>query len=405
MVILSRPWKHGLFLSMDMRYFLKKFNIAAISILVTCSFLLNSIAYGRDLPENTDLRAPVLTNSPEGTDRTHEALMKLVNLEESTPINLKTALWCIENFIRHVDENGLKIKDGMLLDRAIVGARYVTTMSEKRGNLEGGSFLRPAWNNSYHLLNYLASLGKTNTIREQEWLSAKDRFETIKSGIEKWVEEHGPVYAGRQDDIKIKGQKIIKKDIKKILLINAAPIGRGRDVRIPTSLYSLYASLRKKFGGNIEIKLLDLAIEDHDFKLENYLSNEKPDLVGISTTCSAYSGIADRASVMIKNILPETLIVYGGIHASVVPGEVAANPSVDFVMQGEGEIAFPEAIEVITHGDGNISKVGGLWYKNPEGEIKGTGDAALPVLDELPVGMPDVLDDVIWKYDLSSPYL
>ncbi len=174
---------------MDMRYFLKKFNIAAISILVTCSFFLNSIVYGRDLSENTGLRAPVLTNSPEGIVRTHEALMELVKLEELTPTRLRTALWCIESFIRYVKDTRLKKieENNMLLARAIVGARYITTISEKRGNIEGGEGLLFAWNNSWHLLNCLASIGKTNVIEEQEWLSAEDRFETIKSGIEKWL--------------------------------------------------------------------------------------------------------------------------------------------------------------------------------------------------------------------------
>jgi len=198
--------------------------------------------------------------------------------------------------------------------------------------------------------------------------------------------------------------KIIKKDIRKILLINAAPRAKGLDVRPPFSLYGLYMVLKKEFGDRVEIKVLDLAIQDADFKIKDYLIQEGPDLVGVSTSCSFYAGFAEEMSRVAKEALPETVLVNGGIHASVVPFEVVQESPLDFLVQGDGEIVFPEALRVIMDGDGDISKVGGIWYIDSNGQPASTGNPVFPSLDDLPLGVPDILDEVIGKYDLSSPY-
>ncbi|MHC4124450.1 MAG: cobalamin-dependent protein, partial [Planctomycetota bacterium] len=116
--------------------------------------------------------------------------------------------------------------------------------------------------------------------------------------------------------------KILKKKIKSILLINAASRGRGRDVRPPFSLYSLYMSLKREFGNEIQIEVLDCAIQEKGFKIKDYLVSKKPDLVGISTSCSFYSDIAVELAKEARKVLPESIICSGGIHASVVPREV-----------------------------------------------------------------------------------
>ena len=40
-------------------------------------------------------------------------------------------------------------------------------------------------------------------------------------------------------------------------------------------------------------------------------------------------------------------VVWGGVHASILPAETLAHPLVDFVVEGEGEIAFLKLVEAL----------------------------------------------------------
>ena len=52
-----------------------------------------------------------------------------------------------------------------------------------------------------------------------------------------------------------------------------------------------------------------------------------------------------QASKFVKSRQPDLPVVWGGIHASIVPEQTLENPYVDLVVVGEGEAAFPELIE------------------------------------------------------------
>ena len=72
---------------------------------------------------------------------------------------------------------------------------------------------------------------------------------------------------------------------------------------------------------------------------------------------------------LIKNVFPECAIVFGGVMATPLHGEVASHHSVDYVVFDRGEFALPALLRAL-NSRGNISDVGNLSYKDPSGRIR-----------------------------------
>lgn len=68
----------------------------------------------------------------------------------------------------------------------------------------------------------------------------------------------------------------------------------------------------------------------------------KPDIVGISTMFTALAPDSHRLAEIVKNVCPNTLVVFGGSHASVLSRGVLTDKNVDLVVMGEGEETFLE---------------------------------------------------------------
>ncbi|MBF0594602.1 MAG: B12-binding domain-containing radical SAM protein [Candidatus Omnitrophica bacterium] len=197
-------------------------------------------------------------------------------------------------------------------------------------------------------------------------------------------------------------EKIIKKKIKKVLLVNAALSGDGIDTRPPIGIWYIEAYLKKILGKAVEVEVLDMGTQPKNFDIRGFVLSMKPDLVGISTTCSFFAPVAYDVTRNIRDVLPNSVIVEGGVHPSVAPEDVVKNTAADFLIRGEGESALVEVISSMSEGDGNIGKTKGVWYKNDEGNIFKGGLSQQVKLDDLP--MIPSLDIDISKYDLTSPY-
>jgi anaerobic magnesium-protoporphyrin IX monomethyl ester cyclase len=55
-------------------------------------------------------------------------------------------------------------------------------------------------------------------------------------------------------------------------------------------------------------------------------------------------------------------IIWGGIHATLLPEETVSNQYIDFVIAGEGEKAFPDFLRAL-RSDRDFSRIKGLFYK------------------------------------------
>jgi len=123
-----------------------------------------------------------------------------------------------------------------------------------------------------------------------------------------------------------------------------------------------------------------------------------PYIFGISTLTACAQRSYDIAR-QIKDWYPDSLIILGGIHPTVLPEEALGNKAVDFVIRGEGEGALLELYDAIKNRRDH-SRIKGLSYKSG-GKLIHNPPAELPVLDDFPVFPYQLFENGLGKYNFS----
>jgi len=156
----------------------------------------------------------------------------------------------------------------------------------------------------------------------------------------------------------------------------------------PLGLLSLAAVLRSA-GHNV--KIFDRNVEDGSIK--KYLKFE-PELVGLTS----FTGPMLLDAIYLSSIFRKHLdvpIVWGGIHASLLPQQTIENPNIDIVVVGEGEETILELADCIEQGQDLENVQGIYWKKQKNGTHKIVQNAPRPFirnLDSLPFPTWDLLD-------------
>ena len=115
-----------------------------------------------------------------------------------------------------------------------------------------------------------------------------------------------------------------------------------------------------------QIKIIDQRIEKN---WQRILANELTGPV-LCVGLTAYTGNMISYALEISQFIKErsTLpVIWGGVHASLLPQQTLKNKYVDIVVQGEGEITFLELARALDKGE-SLSGIKGLWFKD-DGEI------------------------------------
>jgi radical SAM superfamily enzyme YgiQ (UPF0313 family) len=107
-----------------------------------------------------------------------------------------------------------------------------------------------------------------------------------------------------------------------------------------------------------------------------------PDVAAFSATTHQYPYVQECAR-WIKESTPELLTVVGGIHPTLVPDEVLANPFFDVVCVGEGEYPLLDMVNALDEGR-NIADIPNLWLRRSGSLIRNPLRPLLANLDELP---------------------
>ena len=94
----------------------------------------------------------------------------------------------------------------------------------------------------------------------------------------------------------------------------------------------------------------------------------KPDYIGIHAKTAAIKSVLKVAQIA-KGIDPKITVVAGGVHATLLPQELAQAPNIDFVITGEGEITFSELIRM--RDADKLYPMPGLVYKDKDNIING----------------------------------
>jgi len=152
----------------------------------------------------------------------------------------------------------------------------------------------------------------------------------------------------------------------KIFLINppddlGAFLGKGRTF-VPTfePLGLLYISaVCKRQGYNVEV--IDAFAERLTLQeLKNTILKACPDVIGFTSFVSNGNVIYELGK-WIKKEIPETIVIFGNVHASVYAKEYLENACCDVVVHGEGEYVFLKILECIENNDA-FSRVDSISY-------------------------------------------
>jgi anaerobic magnesium-protoporphyrin IX monomethyl ester cyclase len=168
------------------------------------------------------------------------------------------------------------------------------------------------------------------------------------------------------------------KDTKIVLIAPKSPMGETYHPSLGLCYISSYIKREK----GISVHLLDLNIVPPKKLLEQVMEL-KPDIVGI--TCFSPNRFSSLDIVReIKSLLPKTLIVVGGVHASFLYDQILKNfDFVDMVVRGEGEETLLELIDFLKEGNG-LDKIRGLAFRRLNDIVVNETRGYIKDLDRLP---------------------
>jgi radical SAM superfamily enzyme YgiQ (UPF0313 family) len=167
-----------------------------------------------------------------------------------------------------------------------------------------------------------------------------------------------------------------------IILFNPAPrSGRQvqRRIELPLSLLCPATPLDRQ---GYRIKIID-EFADPNWKralLETLA--QKPICFGVTCMTGPQILHALEGCRLVKERYPDVPVIWGGVHASLLPEQTLENPYLDIVVVGEGERTFLELVKALESGT-PLRNVSGICYKE-NGKVHHTADRPFVKLDEQP---------------------
>lgn len=152
---------------------------------------------------------------------------------------------------------------------------------------------------------------------------------------------------------------------------------------------------------NIDVEILDASAEDMDFKdVEKELLKRKPDLVAL-TALTPTIGRALETAQVVKETLPDSIVVMGGYHPTFNFIEILEDENVDIVIRGEGEYIMLNLVQALEN-QSSLYDVKGIVFEdknskeivvNPEAPlIQDLDELPFPALNLLPMKKYRLLD-------------
>ena len=152
-------------------------------------------------------------------------------------------------------------------------------------------------------------------------------------------------------------------------------------VGIPVAIGYIAAYLEKH---DIRCAVIDEEIYDvTPEKLREAVSGlSQPYVIGVSCL-TAHVGRGYKIAEMIKETLPEAIVIFGGLHPSTLPEEALSTGFVDYVVRGEGEEVMLHLYRAL-RGDGDPISIRGVSYIR-DGVIYNNPDSPLiPNINDIP---------------------
>src|SRR5437016_4576432 len=126
---------------------------------------------------------------------------------------------------------------------------------------------------------------------------------------------------------------------------------KGVSVDLPLAVLNLAAFIQNDF----DVCIIDQRVEpDWRERLTSELE-KAPLCLGVSSMTCPQILYGLEASLMAKNISPETTIVWGGVHPTLMPRSTLRNALIDVVVRDQGEEPFSMLLEALAK-DRNASR-------------------------------------------------
>jgi len=159
-----------------------------------------------------------------------------------------------------------------------------------------------------------------------------------------------------------------------VLMFNPAPRSgwqAQRRVEVPLSLLAPATPLDRQ---GYRIRIID-QYADPDWRSEFLKAlDQKPICFAVTCMTGPQINRALEVSKAFKERHPDVPIVWGGIHASLLPEQTLANPYVDIVVVGEGEATFEELVKALA-AKAPLGGVRGICYKEDGTAVETIGSA------------------------------
>ncbi len=120
-----------------------------------------------------------------------------------------------------------------------------------------------------------------------------------------------------------------------------------------------------------------------------FIEEFSPDIIGTTILEDSYQ-YCDRLLGLAKNKF-NIPTVAGGSMPTIVPQVLIENPNIDYIVEGEGEVAFKDLLSALEKGT-SLSKVANLWYKD-KGKVTKNPLIKYLNMDEIPDQRLDFWDE------------
>jgi radical SAM superfamily enzyme YgiQ (UPF0313 family) len=135
---------------------------------------------------------------------------------------------------------------------------------------------------------------------------------------------------------------------------------------LPLELICVGSPLARK---GYRVRIIDQRVQgDWQERLLSALA-EKPVCVGVTSMTGPQLRQALEVSQWVKQHR-DVPVVWGGIHATLLPEQTLERPEIDYVVQGEGERTFEELVAELERGRA-VRNVAGVWWKEQGRAISG----------------------------------
>ncbi|HUH65744.1 MAG TPA: radical SAM protein [Syntrophales bacterium] len=184
-------------------------------------------------------------------------------------------------------------------------------------------------------------------------------------------------------DLEIKLKQAAEKgaEKKKILLVYPQLGPQALMPQAPLSLLSICPNLEE--AGYVPV-IVDTRVEaDYQERIRTELRHCL--FVGITSMTGLQIQYALEMAEFVRSIDPTKVIVWGGIHATILPEQTLRDPRADIVVAGEGEEVVVELVDCLSSG-GDLRTVKGIYFQDEHGAPVFTGPR--PFLDMNKVKMP-----------------